>query len=69
MFNILGNVTNPANSLDSDTTAKLIEDFCVLVGEEFDGHLVATRLIAHKIQSPLEQEALLALAVSYLTCD
>uniref|UniRef100_A0A667WGM6 VHS domain-containing protein n=1 Tax=Myripristis murdjan TaxID=586833 RepID=A0A667WGM6_9TELE len=40
-----------------------IQAFYQLVNKESDGPQVATRLLAHKIQSPQEREALQALTV------
>ena len=43
--------------------------FCDQVNKELEGPQIAVRLLAHKIQSPQEREALFALSVSKLsTC-
>lgn len=41
-----------------------ITAFCDRVNAELEGPLLSTRLLAHKIQSPQEKEALFALTVS-----
>lgn len=40
-----------------------ITAFCEKVNMELEGPLLSTRLLAHKIQSPQEKEALFALSV------
>lgn len=40
-----------------------INKFCDQVNNELEGPQYATRLLAHKIQSPIERESLYALAV------
>ena len=40
-----------------------INTFCDQVNNELEGPQYATRLLAHKIQSPIERESLYALAV------
>jgi len=58
--NLLFKATNPANKIEDVNT---IKQFCDVVAKSSDGSILATRLLAHKIQSPLDQEALQALAV------
>ena len=41
-----------------------MNQFTEMVNGELEGPLYATRLLAHKIQSPIEREALFALTVS-----
>lgn len=43
-----------------------IVEFCDQVNRELEGPQIAIRLLAHKIQSPTEREALYALSVSKL---
>ena len=58
---LLFEATNPCSDRED---VNLIKQFCDAVCQAPDsGPLVATRLLAHKIQSPQPQEALLALAV------
>ena len=58
---LLFEATNPCSDRED---VNLIKQFCDAVSQVPDsGPLVATRLLAHKIQSPQPQEALLALAV------
>ena len=52
--------TNPCNERED---VNVIKQFCDTVCQSPEGPLIATRLLAHKIQSPHDQEALLALAV------
>ena len=54
--------TNPANR---DEDVDDISKFCDQVNQELEGPQIAVKLLAHKIQSPQEREALYALAV----CD
>ncbi|KAM3864617.1 ADP-ribosylation factor-binding protein GGA2-like [Diretmus argenteus] len=56
----LNQATNPTNQEDR---WDCIQGFYQLVNQETDGPQVATRLLAHKIQSPQEREALQALTV------
>ncbi|VDO96084.1 unnamed protein product [Soboliphyme baturini] len=49
--------------LDESERPQFISGFCEQVNEELEGHLVACRLLAHRIQSPHEAEALNALKV------
>ena len=55
--------TNPANR---DENWDSIVAFCDQVNKELEGPQIAVRLIAHKIQSPQEREALHTLTVSNL---
>ncbi|XP_052766224.1 ADP-ribosylation factor-binding protein GGA1-like isoform X3 [Mya arenaria] len=58
--NCLNNATNPAHKTeDWDAMAQFTE----LVNNEIEGPHYAVRLLAHKIQSPIEREALYALTV------
>lgn len=56
--------TNPA-SPEEDWDA--INKFCDQVNNELEGPQYAVRLLAHKIQSPIERESLYALSVSKTT--
>nr|XP_022319091.1 ADP-ribosylation factor-binding protein GGA1-like isoform X3 [Crassostrea virginica] len=56
---ILNSATNPANR---DEDWETITKFCEQVNKELEGPQTAIRLLAHKIQSPQEREALYALA-------
>lgn len=56
--------TNPSNR---EEDWEYIMHFCDQVNKELEGSIVAVRLIAHKIQSPQEKEALYGLTVSSLT--
>lgn len=59
---LLFKATNPSNKLEDVNT---IKQFCDAVNANVGGEaaVVACRLLAHKIQSPQEREALQALAV------
>ena len=57
---LLDSATNPANR---DEDWETITKFCEQVNKELEGPQTAIRLLAHKIQSPQEREALYALAV------
>lgn len=59
---LLFKATNPLNKLEDVNT---IKQFCDAVNSNLGGEapVVACRLLAHKIQSPQEREALQALAV------
>ena len=54
--------TSPA-LYDDDWDA--IAAFCDQINKELEGPQFAVRLLAHKIQSPTEREALSALSVSF----
>ncbi|XP_034314010.2 ADP-ribosylation factor-binding protein GGA1 isoform X5 [Magallana gigas] len=56
---ILNSATNPVNR---DEDWETITKFCEQVNKELEGPQIAIRLLAHKIQSPQEREALYALA-------
>ena len=60
--NLLFKATNPSNKLEDVNT---IKQFCDAVNANLGGEaaVVACRLLAHKIQSPQEREALQSLAV------
>ena len=58
---VLDRATNPANR---DEDVDDISKFCDQVNQELEGPQIAVKLLAHKIQSPQEREALYALAVS-----
>lgn len=60
---IVDKATNPA-CRDEDWDA--IMAFCDRVNKELEGPQISVRLLAHKIQSPQEREALYALTVSYI---
>ncbi|XP_070580161.1 ADP-ribosylation factor-binding protein GGA1-like isoform X4 [Ptychodera flava] len=56
----LNKATNPSNREDD---WEYIMGFCDQVNKELEGPQISTKLIAHKIQSPQEKEALQALTV------
>ncbi|KAJ3615047.1 hypothetical protein NHX12_018615, partial [Muraenolepis orangiensis] len=56
----LNKATNPSNRQED---WEYIMGFCDQIKEELEGPLIATRLLAHKIQSPQEWEAMQALTV------
>ncbi|RUS85567.1 hypothetical protein EGW08_006650, partial [Elysia chlorotica] len=56
--NLLNKATDPAQK---EADADRITAFCDKVNAELEGPLLSTRLLAHKIQSPQEKEALYAL--------
>ncbi|XP_061196347.1 ADP-ribosylation factor-binding protein GGA1-like [Saccostrea echinata] len=56
---ILNAATNPANR---DEDWETITKFCEQINKDLEGPQTAVRLLAHKIQSPQEREALYALA-------
>lgn len=58
----LDKATNPSTK-DDDWEAILA--FCDQINKELEGPQIAVRLLAHKIQSPQEKEALYALTVSF----
>lgn len=60
-YTIPDKATSPALH-DDDWDA--IAAFCDQVNKELEGPQFAVRLLAHKIQSPTEREALCALSVS-----
>uniref|UniRef100_A0A8C9W2G2 Golgi associated, gamma adaptin ear containing, ARF binding protein 1 n=1 Tax=Scleropages formosus TaxID=113540 RepID=A0A8C9W2G2_SCLFO len=55
-----GKATSPLNK---ETDWESIKAFCEQLNNEFEGPQLATRLLAHKIQSPQEWEAMQALTV------
>ncbi|GFY50130.1 ADP-ribosylation factor-binding protein GGA1 [Trichonephila inaurata madagascariensis] len=57
---ILAKATNPLYR-KPDSIAVL--NFCEMIDKEHDGPQTALRLLAHKIQSPIEKESLMALSV------
>ena len=57
---LLFKATNPSNKLEDVNT---IKQFCDAVNAHQEGPVIACRLLAHKIQSPQEREAVQALAV------
>lgn len=57
---LLFKATNPTNKIEDVNT---IKQFCDAVCATSEGAVIACRLIAHKIQSPQEREAVQALAV------
>lgn len=60
-FSVSDRATNPANA-EEDWLS--INGFCDRLNEEVEGPLIAVKLLAHKVQSPQEKEALYALTVS-----
>lgn len=57
---LLAKATNPLHR-EPDSVAVL--NFCGMIDKEHDGPQTALRLLAHKIQSPIEKESLMALSV------
>ncbi|PRD32730.1 UNVERIFIED_CONTAM: Gga1 [Trichonephila clavipes] len=57
---LLAKATNPLHR-EPDSLAVL--NFCEMIDKEHDGPQTALRLLAHKIQSPIEKESLMALSV------
>ncbi|CAL1283388.1 unnamed protein product [Larinioides sclopetarius] len=57
---LLAKATNPLHQ-QPDSVA--VSDFCAMIDKEHDGPQTALRLLAHKIQSPIEKESLMALSV------
>ena len=55
--------TNPVNQNEDWDT---ILAFCDQINKELEGPQIAVRLLAHKIQSPQELEALYALSVGLI---
>ena len=51
------------NPLNREADWEFIIGFCDQVNKELEGPQIAVRLLAHKIQSPQEKEALYALQV------
>uniref|UniRef100_H3CL72 Golgi-associated, gamma adaptin ear containing, ARF binding protein 1 n=1 Tax=Tetraodon nigroviridis TaxID=99883 RepID=H3CL72_TETNG len=56
-------INKATNPLNKETDWDNIKSFCDQLNDEPDGPQLATRLLAHKIQSPQEWEALQALTV------
>ncbi|KAJ8384129.1 hypothetical protein AAFF_G00208310 [Aldrovandia affinis] len=56
-------INKATNPLNKDTDWDSIRDFCEQLNNELEGPQLATRLLAHKIQSPQEWEAMQALTV------
>uniref|UniRef100_A0A8C9VM70 Golgi associated, gamma adaptin ear containing, ARF binding protein 1 n=1 Tax=Scleropages formosus TaxID=113540 RepID=A0A8C9VM70_SCLFO len=54
---------NATSPLNKETDWESIKAFCEQLNNEFEGPQLATRLLAHKIQSPQEWEAMQALTV------
>ena len=65
MLLFIDRATNPANR---DEDWELFMAFCDQVNKELEGPQVAVRLLAHKIQSPQEKEAIFALTVRIIKC-
>lgn len=59
------NADSATNPVNRDEDWETITKFCEQVNKELEGPQIAIRLLAHKIQSPQEREALYALAVSF----
>lgn len=59
-FFFIDTATNPVNR---DEDWETILKFCEQVNKELEGPQIAVRLLAHKLQSPQEREALYALSV------
>ncbi|XP_013380934.1 ADP-ribosylation factor-binding protein GGA1-like [Lingula anatina] len=57
---LLNKATSPLNR---EVEVDFMNGFCDQVNQELDGPMTAVRLLAHKIQSPQEREALYALTV------
>uniref|UniRef100_A0A8C5KJX6 Golgi associated, gamma adaptin ear containing, ARF binding protein 1 n=1 Tax=Jaculus jaculus TaxID=51337 RepID=A0A8C5KJX6_JACJA len=56
-------INRATNPLNKELNWASINGFCEQLNEDFEGPPLATRLLAHKIQSPQEWEALQALTV------
>ena len=63
VFIVTDRATNPMNK---DEDWEFIMSFCDQVNKELEGPQIAVRLLAHKIQSPQEKEAIYALVVSFV---
>lgn len=57
---LLAKATNP---LHKEPDVDAVASFCSLIDKEHDGPQISLRLLAHKIQSPIEKESLMALCV------
>ncbi|GFT52329.1 ADP-ribosylation factor-binding protein GGA1 [Nephila pilipes] len=57
---LLAKATNPLHREPDDFA---VIEFCGMIDKEHDGPQTALRLLAHKIQSPIEKESLMALSV------
>nr|XP_042911208.1 ADP-ribosylation factor-binding protein GGA1 [Parasteatoda tepidariorum] len=57
---LLAKATNP---LHDEPDPDIVNDFCTAIDNEQNGPQTALRLLAHKIQSPIEKESLMALSV------
>lgn len=64
-FSLCYNADSATNPVNRDEDWETITKFCEQVNKELEGPQIAIRLLAHKIQSPQEREALYALAVSF----
>lgn len=62
-FYFLAKATNP---LHREPDNEAVVAFCSAVDKEHDGAQISLRLLAHKIQSPIEKESLMALSVCIL---
>ncbi|XP_061271446.1 ADP-ribosylation factor-binding protein GGA1-like [Bos javanicus] len=56
-------INRATNPLNKELNWASINGFCEQLNEDFEGPPLATRLLAHKIQSPQEWEAVQALTV------
>lgn len=56
-------INRATNPLNKELDWASINGFCEQLNEDFEGPPLATRLLAHKIQSPQEWEAIQALTV------
>nr|KAF6495002.1 golgi associated, gamma adaptin ear containing, ARF binding protein 1 [Rousettus aegyptiacus] len=56
-------INRATNPLNKELNWPSINSFCEQLNEDFEGPPLATRLLAHKIQSPQEWEAIQALTV------
>lgn len=63
VYCVAAKATNPLNR---EADWEFIIGFCDQVNKELEGPQIAVRLLAHKIQSPQEKEALYALQVRYI---
>lgn len=54
------------NPLHRQPDSVAVSDFCTMIDKEHDGPQTALRLLAHKIQSPIEKESIMALSVHNL---
>lgn len=61
---ILARATDPF--LAEKDRSKFVDELCERINKDYDGASIATRLLAHKLLSPDQSEALCALKVFFL---